>query len=97
MQHIRWPLIPLKYIKRNLAKQPLLKKIPRSMYFFIINNVFIINLILYSYTYNIIFLVEEYLFEAFRLHTVNNAQLTIPQTIRNTPRMFGQKVSFCFD
>ncbi|XP_016662997.1 ring canal kelch homolog isoform X2 [Acyrthosiphon pisum] len=40
---------------------------------------------------------KDYLTEAFQFHAFKTQQLTIPQTIRNTPRMSGQKVILVFD
>jgi len=49
-------------------------------------------------TLTIIFLGKDYVIEAFKFHALKSQQLiTIPHTIRNTPRQPGQKVLYRFD
>ncbi|XP_060879023.1 ring canal kelch homolog isoform X2 [Metopolophium dirhodum] len=67
MEHVRLPLVSLKYISKNVANEPLFKNLPKS---------------------------EDYLTEAFKFRKLKE-QLTIPQTIRNTPRIKRQKVGGC--
>ncbi|XP_060879022.1 ring canal kelch homolog isoform X1 [Metopolophium dirhodum] len=68
MEHVRLPLVSLKYISKNVANEPLFKNLPKS---------------------------EDYLTEAFKFRKLKE-QLTIPQTIRNTPRIKRQKVILLF-
>jgi len=49
------------------------------------------------YSYIIIFLVKDHVIEVLQFHAFKIQLLTIPQTIRNTPRMSGQKVLYCYD
>ncbi|XP_016662577.1 kelch-like protein 2 isoform X2 [Acyrthosiphon pisum] len=70
MEHVRLPLISLKYISTNVVVEPLLKNSSKC---------------------------KDYIIEAFQLHALKTQQLiTIPQTIRNTPRKSGQKVILVF-
>jgi len=90
MEHVRLSLASQEYIVVNVVDEPLIKNNPNCMSFF---HHYALTVNLLSYIIILIFLGKDFIIEALKFHILKkNPQITMPRTIRNSPRQTGPKV-----